>query len=96
MTEQIEQLIEHGDLETLENVLNELNISDVEVLIDKLPEHGALFLEILSTKRAVHVFRILDFRTQERIIQKLSAAKITELINEMPPDDRTSFFSELK
>lgn len=96
LTEQIEQLIEHGDLETLENVLNELNISDVEVLIDKLPEHGALFLEILSTKRAVHVFRILDFRTQERIIQKLSAAKITELINEMPPDDRTSFFSELK
>jgi magnesium transporter len=38
----------------------------------------------------------LDFPTQERIFKKLSATKVREIINEMPPDDRTSFFSELK
>ncbi|WP_164112671.1 MULTISPECIES: magnesium transporter [Sphingobacterium] len=92
----IEQLIEKGDLGELETFLNELNISDVEELIDELPEHGALFLETLSLKRAVNVFRILDFPTQERIFKKLSATKIREIINEMPPDDRTSFFGELK
>lgn len=96
LTEQIEQLIEDRNLETLEKVLNELNISDVEELIDELPEHGSLFLEILSLRRAVNVFRILDFPTQERIFTNLSAAKVSELINEMPPDDRTAFFSELK
>ena len=42
-----------------------------------------------------NVFRILDFPTQERIVKKLSGPKIAELINELPPDDRTSFFSEL-
>lgn len=92
----IEQLIDEGNLVQLEVFLNELNISDVEELIDELPEHGALFLETLNLKRAVNVFRILDFPTQERIFKKLSATKVREIINEMPPDDRTSFFGELK
>ncbi|ERJ59552.1 magnesium transporter [Sphingobacterium paucimobilis] len=92
----VEQLIEEGNLVALEDFLNELNISDVEELIDELPEHGALFLETLNLKRAVNVFRILDFPTQERIFKKLSASKVREIINEMPPDDRTSFFGELK
>ncbi|GEM67276.1 magnesium transporter MgtE [Sphingobacterium mizutaii NBRC 14946 = DSM 11724] len=92
----VEQLIERGDHTELADYLNELNISDVEELIDELPEYGPLFLETLSLKRAVNVFRILDFPTQERILKKLPASKIRELLNEMPPDDRTSFFSELK
>src|SRR5690606_26134797 len=74
----------------------DLNISDVEALIDELPEHGPTFIETLSINRAVHVFGILDFPTQERILKKLSGPKTSELINEMPPDDRTAFFSELK
>ncbi|UIR56640.1 magnesium transporter [Sphingobacterium sp. SRCM116780] len=94
--EQIEQFIESKDTDGLEAYLNELNISDVEALIDELPEHGHIFLETLNLNRAVNVFRILDFPTQERIFKKLSGTKISELINEMPPDDRTSFFSELK
>ncbi|MVZ64305.1 magnesium transporter [Sphingobacterium sp. DK4209] len=91
----VEQLIERGDQAELADYLNELNISDVEELIDELPEYGPLFLETLTLKRAVNVFRILDFPTQERIFKKLKASTIRELLNEMPPDDRTSFFSEL-
>lgn len=92
----IEKLIEEGNLEELAIYLNELNISDVEELIDELPEYGSLFLERLNLNRAVNVFRILDFPTQERIFKKLSAGKVREILNEMPPDDRTSFFGELK
>lgn len=92
----IERLIEENNLLALSEFLNELNISDVEELIDELPEHGALFLETLELKRAVNVFRILDFPTQERVLKKLSANKVREILNEMPPDDRTSFFGELK
>jgi magnesium transporter len=95
MVEQIELLLETKDNTGLQEYLNNLNISDVEELIDELPEHGALFIEILSINRAVNVFRILDFPTQERIIKKLSGQKVEELINELPPDDRTSLFSEL-
>lgn len=96
LVEQTELLLAEGDAQRLKEYLDELNISDVEALIDELPEYGPAFIETLSINRAVHVFGILDFPTQERIFKKLSGTKISELINEMPPDDRTAFLSELK
>ncbi|PWK80185.1 magnesium transporter [Mucilaginibacter oryzae] len=95
MVEQVELLLEKQDDTQLQEYLNNLNISDVEELIGELPEHGPKFIEILSLNRAVHVFRILDFPVQERIIRKLSAQKLEDLVNELPPDDRTALFSEL-
>lgn len=93
--EEARHLLERNDDEALNSMLEELNISEVKDLIDELPEYGPKFIEMLPLSRSVHVFRILDFPVQERIIKKLSGTKITELINELPPDDRTSFFSEL-
>jgi magnesium transporter len=95
MVEQMELLLEQNDTEKLQEYLNNLNISDVEVLIGEFPEHGPLFINLLSINRSVNVFRILDFPTQERILQKLQGPKISELINELPPDDRTALFSEM-
>jgi magnesium transporter len=95
MVDQISVLLENEDNAQLQEYLNSLNISDVEELIGELPEHGPLFIETLSLNRAVNVFRILDFPTQERIIKKLSGKRVADLINELPPDDRTSLFSEL-
>jgi magnesium transporter len=95
MVEQIELLLEQKGGQQIQDYLNNLNISDVEELIDELPQHGPLFIETLSINRAVNVFRILDFPTQERIIKKLPGNKIAEIITELPPDDRTAFFAEL-
>jgi len=95
LTDQIELLIAEGDPVKLNEYLDNLNISEVESLIDELPEYADTFISTLSINRAVNVFRILDFPTQERIVKKLSGPKLAELINELPPDDRTSFFSEL-
>ncbi|RVT96448.1 magnesium transporter [Mucilaginibacter limnophilus] len=95
MVEQVEMLLEQDDNTALQEYLNNLNISDVEALIDEFPEHGPKFIEILTLNRAVNVFRILDFPKQERIIRKISGERVAELIKELPPDDRTSLFSEL-
>jgi magnesium transporter len=95
MVEQIELLLGQEDTTQLQEYLNDLNISDVEELIGEFPEHGPLFINTLSINRAVNVFRILDFPTQERIIKKLPGSKIAEIVNELPPDDRTALFSEL-
>ena len=45
--------------------------------------------------RAASVFKILELPTQKKIIKSLPAFKTAELLNELPPDDRTSFLSEL-
>lgn len=95
LIEETELLIERNDDQALYNLLEDINISEVKDLVDELPEYGAKFLDMLPISRSVHVFRILDFPVQERIIKKLSGSRISEIINELPPDDRTSFFSEL-
>lgn len=96
VVEEIVRLLELEDDAQLKVYLDDLNISDVEHLIDELPQYAVKFIETLSVKRAVNVFRILDFPTQEKIIKKLPGTKLAELINLLPPDDRTSLFSELK
>lgn len=96
IVEEVVELVERGDNAQLKVYLDDLNISDVEHLIDELPQYAVKFMDTLSIKRAVNVFRILDFPTQEKILKKLSGVKLAELINLMPPDDRTALFSELK
>jgi magnesium transporter len=49
----------------------------------------------ISLHRAASVFKILELPTQKRIIHDLPAFTTAELLNELPPDDRTSFLSEL-
>lgn len=96
LTEQTNLLIEAGDISMLRIFLDELNISDVEDIIDEIPDYAPLIIETLSIKRAINVFRILDNPTQERIIKRLHGEKIAEIINGLPPDDRTSLLGELK
>ena len=96
VVEEVVGLIEQNIEGELKNYLDALNISDVEHLIDELPQYAVTFIDTLSIKRAVNVFRILDFPTQEKIIKKLPGEKLAQLINLLPPDDRTSLFSELK
>ena len=96
VVEEVVEIIERNAEGELRDYLDALNISDVEHLIDDLPQHAVTFIDTISVKRAVNVFRILDFPTQEKIIKKLPGEKLAELINLLPPDDRTSLFSELK
>lgn len=96
LVDEVLQLLENENDRQLKQFLNELNISDVEDLIDELPQYAVKFIETLSIRRAVNVFRILDFPTQERIIKKLQSNKLTEIIRLLPPDDRTALLSELK
>jgi magnesium transporter len=96
VVEEVVGLLEQADDVQLKDYLDNLNISEVEHLIDELPDHAVKFIDTLAVKRAVNVFRILDFPTQERILKKLPGTKLAELINLLPPDDRTALFSELK
>lgn len=96
LLDEVKHLIEKGDITQLGNIVEELNISEVEELISKLPEYGHVIINSLSLSRAINVFRILDAPSQVRIINKLPGYKISDILNELPPDDRTSFFEEIK
>jgi magnesium transporter len=89
------QIIESEENSSLNDFLDDQNISDVAELIGEYPEYGDRIINNLSIHRAGSTFKILDFATQKRIIQELSPQKTAELLNVLPADDRTSFLEDL-
>ncbi len=92
---QYEEILETGDEFTLNEFLNQQNISDVAELIYENEEKEIDILLHLSIHRATSLFKILEHPTQKRIIKNLPPNKSAELLNEMEADDRTSFFEDL-
>ncbi len=95
LVERVDKLLELDAPIELKELINSLNISDVAELIAEKPKHTLFFFQQLDFQRALAVFRILDVSFQEDLLQKLPASQIVEILNELPPDDRTSLLSEL-
>lgn len=89
------EIIEKGDNAALTEFLDEQNISDVADLIYENEDDMVAIFTHMSIHRATSVFKILEHPTQKRIIKNLPPTKSAELLNEMQPDDRTSFFEDL-
>lgn len=95
LKEQFEEVILSGDPLQIRDLLDDQNISDIADLVYELPDYEGGIIAAMSVHRAAGVFKILEFPTQKRIIQTLAPAKTAELLNELPPDDRTDFLEEL-
>ena len=93
--EKFEEVLATGNRNLLNDFLDKQNISDVAELIHENEKLETEIVSLLSTHRAVSVFKILELAEQKRIIKRLPPNKTAELLNELPPDDRTSFLSEL-
>ena len=95
LQDEFRAIIESGDKTRIREFLNDQNISDVVALIYEFPELETQIISNMSVHRAASVFKILEFGTQKRIIKTLPPNKTAELLNDLPPDDRTSFLEEL-
>ncbi len=93
--EKFDEVIASENKLLIQDFLNNQNISDVAELIYNNEEFETPIISHLSIHRAASVFKILELPTQKRIIKNLPAFKTAELLNELPPDDRTAFLSEL-
>ncbi len=93
--ERVEKLLELDAHKELRELLNNLNISDVAELIAEDDDRALFFFQQLEFHRAVAVFRVLDLQAQEKLISTLPANLLHSILNDLPPDDRTSLLSEL-
>ena len=93
--QRFEEVITSEDKLVIQDFLNDQNISDVVELIYENEEYECQIISLLSIHRATSVFKILESPTQKRIIRNLPALKTTELLNELPADDRVAFLEEL-
>jgi magnesium transporter len=95
LQQKFDEAIASKDKLQIQDFLNDQNISDVANLIYENENFESQIISHLSLHRAVGVFKILEFPTQKKIIKSLPAFKTAELLNDLPPDDRTAFLSEL-
>ncbi len=95
LQEQFETIIQTEDKLQIRDFLNDQKISDVVDLVYEFPDYESQIIANMSVHRAASVFKILEFPTQQSIIQTLPPNTIASLLNELPADDRTDYLEEL-
>ena len=95
LQEQFEFFLQEENRIRMPEFLNELNISDVELIITENRDRATEIIAMLSVHRAASTFKILELGIQKDIINELAPQKLAALLNELPADDRTAFLEEL-
>ncbi|MDN5354347.1 MAG: magnesium transporter [Candidatus Cloacimonadota bacterium] len=92
------ELIENKDWKALKNSLNELDANLIAELIEEISEEDeVIFFKLLNRTQSKEVFQLLSYEKQEEIIDNLAnnIQRLTNLINDIEPDDRTALFEKL-
>lgn len=92
----IKELIKNKDFNGLKNSLKSINSMDLAEGWRYLePQEKILVFKLLGTKKALEVFENLRFPEQTYILNNLDNAQVSQVINEMAPDERADLFKEL-
>jgi len=92
------RLIEERSWKVLKEKLNNLESFQIAEIIETLPKREQILLfRILSRESAKEIFSHLSHEDQSDIIEGLAqhVSQLTDLLNDLDPDDRTAFFEEL-
>lgn len=93
---EIRELLASRDFATLKGALRELEDADVAELLEEFePDEQALLFRLLPTGRATEVFSLLPTEVQGGLIERLGAASLANVFNQMSPDDRTGLLEDL-
>ncbi len=92
------KLIEEKAWKTIKEKLHKLDPVEIAEIIEELSKSDEVIVfRLLPRDAAKETFQHLPHEIQEEIIEGLAAnsSKITSLLNDLDPDDRTAFFEEL-
>ena len=92
------KLIEMKEWKILRNELYGLEELKIAEIIEQLSaEEEIVIFRLLSNKQAKNTFQLLSHEKQEEIIGGLArnSGRLSALLNDLDPDDRTAFFEEL-
>ncbi|HLV40514.1 magnesium transporter [Xanthomarina sp.] len=92
------ELIKNRKWRVLKRSLRNLDAIEVANLIESVSKNDKIvFFRLLSRAQTKKVFKLLPHSEQEEVIEGLAEnfQKLTRLLNDIEPDDRTAFFEEL-
>ncbi len=89
-------------------LMDSKNFLEVKAIISKIPpidiaecwhefssKEKMLIFKLLKTRLAVDVFESLEFEEQSFLLDNLGNAEVSQVLNEMAPDDRANLFRDL-
>ncbi|WP_223653412.1 magnesium transporter [Hymenobacter psoromatis] len=92
----ITTLIQEGEFFKLKKLLRTFQASELVALIENEEEREQLIIfRLLPLELATQVFEYLDLEVQRHFLENLAQDKITDILNEMSPDDRTALLEFL-
>ncbi|GAB1453402.1 magnesium transporter [Draconibacterium sp.] len=94
----LSKLIKNKEWIALKNSFNEYDTIQLARLIEESSEEDEIILfRLLPRIQAKEVFQLLTHETQQQIIADLAQnnQSLSDLLNDLDPDDRTAFFEEL-
>lgn len=94
----IQELIDERQWLSLRDTLSELEPFEISEIIEELDEDdGIIAFRLLSRESAKETFQHLPIENQESVIKVFAknVSRLSNLLNDLEPDDRTAFFEEL-
>ena len=90
------ELVESGDIERLNDWLNETNTIEIAEELARLdPEQRAVPFRLLPKDEAIEVFEALDPTDQQALLDSLRDERVVQLFEAMDPDDRARLTEEM-
>jgi magnesium transporter len=94
--ETITSLIQEGEFFKLKQLLRDFQPAELVEIIENEEEREQLIIfRLLPLQLATEVFEFLDLEVQKHFLENLAQDKITDILNEMSPDDRTALLEFL-
>jgi magnesium transporter len=96
--DEFRELIEKKEWKALRTELSELVSLNIAEIIEELSTgEDIVIFRLLSNSQARDVFQLLSHDKQEEIIEGIAqnTHRLSSLLNDLDPDDRTAFFEEL-
>ena len=92
----IQHLIHSGNTKELRHALNSWHSPEVASLVETLSDkEKAIVFSSLQQPLVIKTFKVLELETQKALIKNLGHEQAAKILNEIQPDDRTEFLSEL-
>jgi len=94
--EQIQALIEAGEITRLQSLLAEYHPADIADLLDELPPEYALVLfDLLDLETASEVLDETGSLVRQELVEKVDDERLADLLDELPMDDAAEFLEDL-
>ena len=94
--QQLERLLEEGNLQGAKSLLVPVLPADIAEAIEGLPEaKQAIAFRLLSKDESIEVYEQLDSSVQQTLIEEFKRQEVLDIVDKMSPDDRARLFDEL-